>query len=159
MDLLQAKKQAILSQTTRLFKDKSLSQQELVDLRQELERCNHIMRHMIRGPKNPAGRYAVSAAFFMFGAGYYFNQITRTSGFMTKRNLMLMFPCFILSPIVGYALGAWKNGNISETRRLTKLYEESQEVDEEFYSLVKGLRAEDFARNPSYPAVKCTLDL
>jgi hypothetical protein len=149
MDVLVDKKKHILKEIKRKLEDKSLTQTELVDLRQEFERSNHLMTHMIRGAENPAGRYAAGLLFLLFGMAYAFNTPKILSRVFVNR-----LPVLLISPLIGYKLGALKYSNSKEARRMRSYYNNSWTIDEELYEIIDKIKHDNFHLADKYSSIR-----
>jgi hypothetical protein len=145
MDEQLTKKESILYEFKRRMGEGSMTQHDVLDLRQELERCNHIIKHMIRGQENPAGRWATSA---FFGIASY---LTWKSFFVPKRRdkkylliqVVTFLPSVLIASMIGYGLGAWRFGNTKDARRFNQMFNNSLATDNEFYSIANNLQYEN----------------
>ena len=140
MDQQIERKHSILRELKRRQEEGNLTQHDIMDLRQELERCNHIQLHMIRGYVNPAGRYAAIAVFGAVGFSYWLSQIGSRSRVLTLRNVITLFPAVLVPSVVGFLFARRRLGDKKEARRLTEMHEDSLEVDNQFYDIVDNIK-------------------
>ena len=139
MDQQIERKQTILKELKRRHAEGNLTQNDVRDLRQELERCNHIQLHMIRGYVNPAGRYAAIAVFASVGFAYWLSNISSRSRFLTMRNVVTLLPCVLVPSVAGFLFARRRLGDRKEARRLNEMHEDSLEIDNEFYGIVDNV--------------------
>lgn len=143
MDVLIEQKVSIYNELARKKNEGILSQNEVVDLKQELERRNFIMNHIIRGYTNPAGRYSAMAVFGSAGLFYWLTtRPLKGSLFSIKSSITL--PIFVGVPmLIGSAFAKRRLGDIKEAGRFTQMRDESFEIDEKFYEILDNLKKED----------------
>jgi hypothetical protein len=109
---------------------------EVRDYSQEFFRCDRILNHQLRGPKNPAGRYLSSAVFGLVGIAIVLHRKPIGRGFF--RSISYEDPAIIFGFFVsGYYYGASFHGNYREHKRLLGIYnEQSKPLTEEFHKLL-----------------------
>ncbi len=143
MDEQVHKKNSILNELQRKKNEGSLTQAETVDLKQEMEKCNHIMNHIIRGYVNPAGKWAATAVFGGVGFCYWLSSFSNKSRIFTIKN-SLMFVPYVLIPIVfSIQFAKRRLGDRKEAKRFSQQRDNSMEADEKFYEILDTLNKSD----------------
>ena len=141
-----SKKNAIYKQLLRLKNEGNLRQEDSVDLRQELERCNHIMNHIIRGFVNPAGKWVAIAVFGGLGFSYWLSSFHKKSKILTGKNILMFFPYVIIPIAFSVQLAKRRFGDRTKAKRFSQMRNESYEIDEKFYEIIDNLHKSDFKK-------------
>ncbi len=142
MDFQIERKKTILVELERKNAEGTLTQADALDLRQELERCNHIQRHILRGLENVSARYSISAIFATTG---FFAWMTLRNVKNTKAlhpaGSLLFLPLFIAVPAaMGYSYGGKRFGNKKDAKKYRVMDKDSHETDTKFYEIVNNLK-------------------
>ncbi len=142
MDEQIAKKQLIFNELNRKFSEGVLTQPDVVDLSQEFQRCNHILKHIIRGQENPSARWITSGLFTFVGFLVWSSYRVPPARGQAKRvfNFIVLPAMLIVPGIIGYTWGGRRFGNKKEAIRFRKLYEQTLETDKKFYELTNNLK-------------------
>ncbi len=132
------KKNDLLKHTKNLFESGKITQQDIVDLNQELQRANHNIRHIIRGNMNPAGRYSATAVGMLLGFIWVCTRFPRKSP-LSIRLLVGSVPIAIYG-YVFFKFGKWRFSNDDDAKKNLAFLEQSFSVDDEFNKLVKSFK-------------------
>ena len=143
MDLQILRKQSILNHLKRLKKEGSLTQDGAMDLRQEFERSNHIMNHMIRGFINPAGIWITMFVFGSTGLALWFNSFSLKTRILTFKNICNLVPYVFLPLVFSNMFAKRRFGDIAEAKKFISMRNESYLIDEEFYDILDKLTKSD----------------
>lgn len=143
MDEQIAKKQLILNELKRKLEEKNLYQGDITDLKQELERCNHIQKHIIRGQGNFSGGIITGLVFGSLGFAFWKTQKIRKLPLKKLINALLLLNFVTWPALFGFYFGLKRFGNIKELKRYVKMNKDSKVIDDEFYSITNGLKAAD----------------
>lgn len=133
------RKESILRQLKKDIESGALTQERIVDLRQELERSTHIQNHMLRGNLNLSGRYFCSFIGFLGGLFYWMNRIPIHQSYFLRKNLLLFAPITGAGALVGYYYGAKRHSNVDDGRTNKKIIANSNLVNKEFYEIIDNL--------------------
>jgi hypothetical protein len=144
MDELISRKNAIFKQLIRLKDEGNLRQEDSVDLRQEFEKCNHIMNHMIRGYVNPAGKLAALAVFGGLGLSIWLSSFPNKTRILTGKNIIMFVPFVVIPLAFSVQFAKRRLGDRKEAKRFTKMRNDSFEIDEKFYEIIDNLKKSDF---------------
>jgi hypothetical protein len=143
MDVLIEQKVSIYNELARKKNEGILSQNDAVDLKQELERCNFIMNHIIRGYTNPAGRYAAMAVFGSAGFAFWLTTRPLKAGLFSIKSAFTL-PIFVGIPmLLGSAFAKRRLGDKREATRFSQMRDESYDIDEKFYEILDNLKKQD----------------
>jgi hypothetical protein len=143
MDELIAEKASIYNELVRKKSEGKLTQYDAVDLKQEFERRNFIMNHVIRGYTNPAGKWAAMAVFGSVGLGYWLSTRPSRGSLLSLRSSFTL-PVYVgASLFLAAAFAKRRLGDRKEKIRFSQIRDESYEIDEKFYEVLDSLKKED----------------
>ena len=137
------KKETIYNQLIRKQAEGTLTQVELVDLKQELERCNHISNHVIRGYTNPAGQYTAMSIFGAAGFCYWLSTRPSKASLITIRSTITFFPYVLFPMVIATAWAKRRFGDRKEAKRFSQMRNDSLDIDDKFYEVLDSLKKED----------------
>jgi hypothetical protein len=143
MDEQIAKKSAIYNELIRKKNEGTLTQYDVVDLKQEFQRCNHICNHIIRGYTNPAGKYIAVALFGSAGLGYWLSTRPAMGRLFTIKSSLLIVPSVLLPVIFAVEFSKRRLGDRKEAKRFTDMRDESYEIDDKFYEDLDNLKKDN----------------
>jgi hypothetical protein len=140
MDFQIEKKKEIIKIIQQKANENQLTQEFLLDMQQEINRCNHIMNHILRSQYNKEGRLACGGFLGLVG---FLIAADRTSS-LTKTSLRakgIMFGSALAGFIIGnYIIGPRRFGNLPDYRKNFAIYEESLTLDREINPIVRNFR-------------------
>lgn len=140
MDFQIERKKEIIEVIKRKKEANKLSQSFLLDMQQELNRCNHLMNHILRSQYNFEGRLACAAALSTLGFLITCDKINALSRFNIK-NVGVIAAVSLVSGVVGYyIIGSRRFGNLPDYRKNLRMYNQSLSLDKEIEPIVKGFR-------------------
>jgi len=140
MDFQIERKKEIVSLVKEKSEQKQLSQEFLLDMQQEINRCNHIMNHILRSQYNFTGRLAVASIFSVLGLFWSCDRISTKAKFGLKNTGMVLGSAFIGGLFGYFFIGARYFGNLPDYKKNLDMYEESLTIDKEVEPIVKGYR-------------------
>ncbi len=119
---------------------KELSQDFLLDLQQEMNRCNHIMKHILRSQYNFTGRLTCAGVFATLALLWSSDRVS-TRSTMGVRNTAFVMGSTLFGGLVGYfIIGGRKFGNLPDYKKNLYVYHESLSLDREVEPIIKGFR-------------------
>jgi hypothetical protein len=135
------RKQEILNALNKRHSENRITQSYLLDMNQELNRCNHIMKHILRSQYNYEGRLVGSAMFGTVALLFCLDKQSSLKKF-SSRNLALTLTSTIAFSLFGfYYFGARRFGDIGDYRKNQKIYDESLKIDKDFRDIMKNFKA------------------
>lgn len=143
MDIQILRKQSILNQVKRMKQEGTLTQEDVMDLRQEFERSNHIMNHMIRGYTNPAGKWITISVFGVTGFALWLNSFSSKTKILTLKNVCNLVPYVLLPLIFALQFSKRRFGDLREANKCLEMRNESYTLDEQFYDILDKLQKSD----------------
>ena len=104
------RKKTILNSLNKRHTENKITQGYLLDMSQEINRCNHIMKHILRSQYNFEGRLVGSAMFGTFALLFCLDKQSSLKKFSTK-NLAITLTSTIAFSLFGfYYFGARRFG-------------------------------------------------
>lgn len=135
------KKQQIVNVIKQKSEAKELSQEFLLDMQQEINRCNHIMNHMLRSQYNYTGRLAWAGIFSLLGYLISGDRVS-TGSKLSIRNAGFMMGSTFVGGLIGfYFIGARNFGSLPDYKKNSALYQKSLIFDKEVEPIVRGFTA------------------
>lgn len=105
MDAVLDKRDTIVSKYSELANSDNPTREEVVDLRQEINRCDHLIRHHLRAQFNYAGRLLGMGAFAAAGLVFTLKS-TPLSQKLTIKRTLVNFGIIAAFAGVGYFYGS-----------------------------------------------------
>lgn len=140
MDFQVERKREIVSCIKEKNEKNELSQKYLLDMQQEINRCNHIMRHTLRSQLNNSGRLACAGVFGTLGIFLSLEKI-KTRAKWTLRNTAFVSGSCLVGAFLGYfIIGAKMFSNTPDYKKNLKVYMESLALDREVEPIIRGFR-------------------
>ena len=137
MDFQVDRKKEISQEISMKVKDNTLNQDYFLDMNQEVNRCNHIMKHILRSQYNYEGR--LCSGVFLGTVALLFNLDRKSS----LRKFSFKNATIIFAQVLGFSLfgfyyfGARRFGNIDDYRKNKDIYDESLKYDNEIKAVMK----------------------
>lgn len=140
MDFQIERKKEIVDVIKEKSEKKELSQEFLLDMQQEINRCNHIMKHTLRSQYNFTGRLACAAVFSTLGVFWSADRVSSRVKLNLKSVGLIAGSAFIGGVFGYFIIGGRKFGNLPDYKKNLIVYEESLSLDKEVEPIVKGFR-------------------
>ena len=134
------RKRTITELLTKRQSENRITQAYLQDMNQELNRCNHIMKHILRSQYNYEGRLVGSV---MFGTVALLFNLDRQSSLKkySPKNFGIMLSSTIAASLFGfYYFGARRFGAVKDYRKNKEIYDESLKYDKDVMAIMKNFK-------------------
>ena len=141
MDEQVDRKKEIANAIAKRASENTTSQAYLLDMSQEVNRCNHIMQHILRSQYNYEGRLVGSA---MLGTAALLFTLDQTSSLkkVGARNIGMIAGATLAFSIFGfYYFGARRFGAVHDYRKNQAIYDKSLSYDKEISATMKNFKA------------------
>ena len=132
------KKEAILKYVKSKLAEKALSQNDLMELNQDLNRSNNKIKHMIRGNTNPAGRYSTLGLGAILAYFWVSSKFPRNAGYLLP-GILGIIP-IALSSYAFWKFGVWRFSSEGDAMKNRSALESSMILDNEFKDIVKSYK-------------------
>ena len=132
------KKEEIVKFVRSKLAERSLTQTDLMELSQDLNRANHNIRHMIRGNTNPAGRYSSLGLGALIAYFWMCSKFPRNSGSLLPA-IVGIVP-IALSSFAFWKFGVWRFSSEGDAMKNRSALESSMILDNEFKDIVKSYK-------------------
>ncbi len=114
MDFEVERKREIVNVIKEKNEKTELSQEVILDLQQEINRCNHTMNHILRSQYNFTGRLACSGVFAFLGVFWSADRVS-TGKKMGVKNAAFILGSAFFGGLIGYFIvGGRKFGNLPD---------------------------------------------
>lgn len=136
MDFQVDRKKEILESINKRQSENKITQAYLLDMNQEMNRCNHIMNHILRSQYNYEGRLVGAG---MFGVATLLFNLNNQSSLkkMNMRNLGITLSTTLFASLFGYYyFGARRFGNIGDYRKNKEIFDESLKYDKDIMNIM-----------------------
>ena len=131
MDFEIDKKKTLVKLILSKSESNDLSQEFILDMQQEVNRCNHILKHILRSQYNFEGRLCCGGVFGTLAFLLSNDQIKSGVRYNLKTT-GLVLGSTLFGGLFGYfVFGARKFGSDTDYRKNLKMYENSLSLDEE----------------------------
>jgi len=134
------RKREIVSVIKEKHDQNQLSQDFLLDMQQEINRCNHIMKHILRSQYNFTGRLYWAGVFSFLAILWSSDRVSNRTRLSLKNGAFIMGSAFAGALIGYYYFGAKFFGNLPDYRKNLDVYFDSLNLDREVEPIVKGFR-------------------
>jgi hypothetical protein len=132
------------SEIVNVIKEKSekkeLTQEFILDMQQEINRCNHIMKHILRSQYNFPGRLTCGGVFSALAVFWAGDRVsTRTK--ISFKNMGFIWGSAIIGALIGYfIIGARRFGALPDYKKNLNVYNDSLRLDREISPITKGFK-------------------
>lgn len=140
MDYQIERKMEIVERVKEKYEKNELTQELLKDMQQEINRCNHIQKHILRSQYNTPGRFACGILFGVL-ANFFVADRIPSLGKVSFKNNLLRIGATVGGFIIGYTfIGARKFSNAPDYKKNYKTYMEGLKFDKEVEPIMKQFK-------------------